>query len=142
MTIAGHDPEAGRRIASPGTESSFEDEDVDHGEDHSLIADLDALLTDGKTYLEAELTYQKSRIAFSGSRVKWAFIYGAASFGFLHMALIAFVVGLVIAMTPLVGPWIAIAIVVGMLLVGAFVFIRRLRNRLREIRAVFEEGHP
>lgn len=132
----------GRRSASPVIDFVGEEEGAGATADHSLIADLDALFSDGKTYLEAELAFQKSRVAFSGSRIKWAFIYGAAAFGFLHLALIAFVVGVVIALTPVLGPWLSIMTVVGLLLVGAFVFIQRLRRRLREVRAVFEQGEP
>ena len=110
--------------------------------DHSLLDDLDALITDGKTYVEAELAYQKSRAAFAGNRVKWSFIYGAAAFGLLHLALIALAVGAVIALAPLVGPWLATGLVVIALLALAVVFILRLKAKLGDIRDVFEDRHP
>ena len=46
--------------------------------------DVEALIEDGKTYLETELVYQKTRAAFVADRAKGAFIYGAlaAVFGF------------------------------------------------------------
>jgi hypothetical protein len=110
--------------------------------DHSLLDDLDALVTDGKTYLEAELAYQKSRAAFSANRVKWSFVYGAAAFGLLHLALIALAVGAVIALTPLVGPWLATGLVVIALLALALFFILRLKAKLGDIRDVFEDRQP
>ena len=104
----------------------------------SLMADLDALFSDGKTYVEAELTYQKSRAGFAANRLKWITIYGAAAFGLLHLALIALTVGAVFALVPLVGPWIATLLVVAVLLVAATVFLLRLRSKVGDIRDVFE----
>lgn len=108
----------------------------------SLLEDLDALIDDGKTYVEAEIAYQKSRAGFTANRLKWALIYGAAAFGLIHLALIALAVGAVIALTPLVGPWIATALVVVVLLLAAMVFIARLRSKLGEVRSVFDDGEP
>lgn len=108
----------------------------------SLKADVEALIADGKSYLEAEVAFQKSRAGFAAGRLKSTAIYGAGVFAFLHLALIALVVGLVIALTPLVGAWIATGVVVALLLVGAFLFVRKLRGELGEIRAVFEDGEP
>ena len=105
----------------------------------SLMADVDALIADGKTYLEAELAYQKSRAGFAANRLKWTAVYGAAAFGLLHLALIALTVGAVIALSPLTGPWLATGIVVVLLLAGALVFVLKLRGKLGDIRAVFED---
>lgn len=113
-----------------------EQEEIVH--DHSLFDDFSALLSDGKTYVEAEIAYQKSRAGFAGSRLKRSVIYGAAAFGLLHLALIALAVGAVIALSPLVGPWLATGIVVLFLLVLALVFISKLRSSFREIRDVFD----
>jgi uncharacterized integral membrane protein len=106
----------------------------------SLKSDIDALISDGKTYLEAELTYQKSRAGFAANRLKWTAIYGAAAFGLLHLALIALTVGAVIALAPLTGPWMATAIVVALLLAGALVFVLRLRSKVGDIRGAFEDA--
>lgn len=105
----------------------------------SLMADVEALIEDGKTYLQAELTYQKSRAGFAANRLKWTAIYGAAAFGLLHLALIALTVGVVIALVPVVGPWIATAIVVAVLLIGTLFFVRKLRGKLGDLRTVFED---
>ena len=108
--------------------------------DNSLVGDLEALLGDAKTYLESEIAYQKSRAGFTGNRLKWSVIYGAAAFGLLHLALIALTVGAVIALSPITGPWIATALVVGLLVLGAIVLVLRLRGKVDDIRSVFETG--
>lgn len=116
-----HDPDAGRPAEEP-----------------SLKDGVDALFADGKTYLEAEVAYQKSRAGYAANGLKWTAIYGAAAFGLLHLALIGLTVGLVIALVPLVGPWLATAIVVAVLLAGALVLVLKLRAKIADIRAAFE----
>lgn len=105
----------------------------------SLMADLDALIADGKTYLHAEVAYQKSRAGFAANRLKWTALYGAAAFGLIHLAGIALTVGAVIALAPIVGPWAATAIVVIALILSAVFFILRLRRKFDDIRHVFED---
>lgn len=107
---------------------------------HSLFDDAEALFGDAKTYVEAELAFQKSRAGFTAGRVKWAAVYGAMAFGFVHLALIALVVGLVIALTPLIGPWLATLVVVIALLAAAAVLLMKVRARVADIRSVFEDS--
>ena len=103
------------------------------------MGDIEALLSDGRTYIDAELSYQKSRAGFAANRLKFVAIYGAAVFAFLHLALIALTVGLVFALSPIIGPWIATGVVVVLLLAGALIFGLRLRGKLTDIRAAFEK---
>lgn len=111
-------------------------------EDPSLLADIDALIADGKTYLQAEVAFQKSRAGFAANRVKSSLFYGAAAFALLHLALIALTVGVVIALAPLTGPWLATAIVTAVLVALAVFFVMKLRGRIDEIRTAFESREP
>lgn len=143
MNRADSDFGAGRADLPPDLPDDFGPEqrisDEPGSGEASLMEDLDALFSDGKTYLQAEVTYQKSRAGYAANRLKWTAIYGAAAFALLHLALIGLTVGLVIALTPLTGPWIATGIVVALLLAGAVVFVLKLRARLTDIRGVFED---
>ena len=117
------------------------DPDLAHPENRrrpSLLADIDALISDGTTYVQAELNYQKSRAGFTANRAKWAVVYGAAAFGLIHLALIALTVGVVIALAPLVGPWFATGIVVIMLIALAAFSLLRLKAKMGDIRSVFD----
>ena len=105
---------------------------------HSLTDDIFALFDDGKTYVEAEIAFQKSRSSFVANRAKLAAAYGAAAFGVLHLALIALTVGTVIALAPLVGPWIATAIVGGILIILGIVCLRMLKGKIDDIRDAFK----
>ncbi|MDP4575164.1 phage holin family protein [Qipengyuania sp. G39] len=115
------------------------DEERGSGE-ASLIDDVTALLSDGKTYAEAELAFQKSRAGYTANRAKGAIAFGLAAFGVFHLALIAGAVGLVIALVPLIGPWGATAVVTLALIVVGIVLLRMLKGRIDDIRDAFSEG--
>lgn len=104
----------------------------------SLLTDVVTLFEDAKNYLQAETAFQQSRAAFVSSRLKFAALYGAAAFGVFHLALIAIAVGLVIALAPLVGPWLATLIVGASLIIAGLFFVRRLKSQIGAIRSAFE----
>ncbi len=102
----------------------------------SLVEDMEALVDDARTYVDAELSYQKSRASFVTDRVKRTLIFavGAATVGLL--AAIGLTVGLIIALTPLVTGWGATAIVVGLLLLVAYLLISRASKAWGDIQRV------
>ncbi len=101
-----------------------EGQGVLEGEERSLLDDVHALIDDGKTYLEAELSFQKTRAAFVADRAKSTMVFGmvAALLGFL--ALVGLTVGSIIALTPLLTAWGASALVVAILLAAAALAVR------------------
>ena len=120
-------------------------EEVEGGEEAygaSLADDLVAFFEDGKTYAEAEIAFQKSRAAFTANRLKGAVAFALGAFGVFHLALIAFTVGAVIALMPLLGPWGATALVTAVLVLAGILLLRRLKSRLDDIRDAFlDDGH-
>ncbi|MBO0750312.1 MAG: phage holin family protein [Porphyrobacter sp.] len=109
-------------------------------ENRSLIDDVEVLIDDGKTYLEAELNYQKTRALFAGDRAKGVALYGLVGLIFAWMALIGLTVGLIFALTPPLGAWGATAVVVVVWLVIAGVALRAAAGRWRELVSSFDEG--
>ena len=91
----------------------------------SLLSDFEALIDDARTWYDAEIGYQKSRVGFLVSRVKVLAGLWVGALVFAVMALFALVVGLLLALTPLITAWGATAVVVGALLLGAFVMVRK-----------------
>lgn len=112
----------------------------DERELRSLREDVEALIEDGRTYLETELVYQKSRAAFVADRAKGALIYGAiaALLGFL--ALIGLTVGLIIALTPYLTAWGASALVVALLLLFAWLAVRGAGKRWASLMSAIDGG--
>lgn len=121
-------------------EAALRDDDVEAGPLPPPLADeIAGLIADGKTYAEAELAYQKSRLAFTADRGKSAALLGIFALGFVHLALIALVVGAVIALAPYVTALGATLLVAGLLLIVAFVLVLKLQRTAREIGEAFEE---
>lgn len=104
----------------------------------SLADDVSALIDDGKTYLEAELAFQKTRAGYAGEQTKQGVVYGLAALAFLHLALISLVVGLVIALGPYMTPFGAVAAVVGALLLGVGIFAFKAMSRFKALGAAFK----
>lgn len=121
----------------PDEYGSSEEEGASSGP--SLTDDIFALIDDGKIYAEAEVAFQKSRAGYAANRAAGAVAFGLGAFGVFHLALIAATVGVVIALVPLVGPWIATGIVTFALLVAGFILLRLLKGRIDDIRSAFED---
>ena len=96
-----------------------------NGERRSLLDDVEALIDDARTYLDAELSYQKTRAAFVTDRVKKAIAYAAVAAVVALLAAIGLTVGLIIALTPLLTGWGATALVVGVMLLATVLLLRR-----------------
>jgi hypothetical protein len=124
-------------IASVG--SSDDSSAVDEAaESRSLMDDVEVLIEDGKTYLEAELNFQKTRARFAGDRAKGIALYGLLGLMFAWMALIGLTIGLIFALTPSLGAWGATGVVVAIWLVIAGVAFRAAAGRWRALVASFE----
>lgn len=136
------DQKTGERAGYEGPLDLPDDYD-DDGDDPqhapSLADDLVALFEDGKTYVQAELAFQKSRANYTANRLKSAIALGLGAFGVLHLALIALTVGVVIALMPLVGPWLATGIVSVVLVLVGIVLLRMLKRRIDDIRSAFSD---
>ena len=109
----------------------------DTAEQDSLLGSARALLEDGQTLLAAELEFQKARVGFVLGRAKGVIALGALALALLFFALMALVVGLLLALGPLIGPWAALGVVVtgllaltGLCVLGA---VRRVRSTLRAL---------
>lgn len=105
----------------------------------SLFADIEALIDDGRTFVEAEIAFQKARIAYAGSKGRSAAILLLLAALFGCFALFALVVGLVIALAPLLTAWGATALIAGILILAAgFCAIAAAAN-VRQLRAAFRK---
>jgi hypothetical protein len=83
----------------------------DEGEAVPLAERLEALIRQGEAVFNSEVAYQKARVSFGWSRGKRVAIFLALAGAFGGLTLIAMVVGLLIALAPLLTPWGALAVV-------------------------------
>lgn len=87
--------------------------------ERSLVDDVQQLVTDGKALLEAEIAYQKSRAAVASQGVKAVAGWGALALALVFFALMALIMGLVLGLAELVGPWWATLIAFAAILAAA-----------------------
>ena len=106
-----------------------------------LIGDVRQLAADAKNLAEAELAYQTSRAKVAGEAARNIAVFGVVAFVLAFFALGALTVGLLLALTPLVTAWGATAIVVGALLIGAFVCLNAVNSRVKRLRSALS-GEP
>ncbi len=105
-----------------------------------LRDDVTALVEDARNYAEAEIAFQKTRAALAGKHGARALVMLVLALALLHLALIALAVGAVIALAPLVTIWGAIAIVVGVMLIGVAVLVMSAFKDGKLLSAMFGSG--
>lgn len=108
----------------------------------SLADDLVALLDDGKTYLEAEKAYQKSRAIYVAHKGKKGIVHALIAFALIHLALIGLVVGAVMALAPVLTTWGATALVTGVLLIAGAVLGRKALAHFQDAGNSFTDDRP
>jgi hypothetical protein len=124
--------------SSDGRSADGSDAVDEAAENRSLIDDVEVLIEDGKTYLEAELNFQRTRAVFAGDRAKGVALYGLLGLMFAWMALIGLTIGLIFALTPSLGGWGATGVVVAIWLVIAGAAFRAAAGRWNQLIASFE----
>lgn len=110
--------------------------------ERSLVDDVKHLVADGRTLLEAELAYQKSRAVVAGAGVKGMAGWGALALALVFFALMAGVIGLLIALGALIGMLAATAVMVVLLLVLAGLAGLAVTKRWNRMTAALEREDP
>ena len=86
-----------------------------------LEDDLRGLVDRGMAFARAEIDLQKARGAYAAGRLKWIALLGGLALILLFFSLVALTVGLVIALTPLLGALGATLAVFGGLVIVALI---------------------
>jgi len=108
----------------------------------SLHEDLQQLAQDARAYAEAEFQFQKTRAAFAVSASKSVIVYGVVALVLVFFAVMALVVGLVIALAPLITAWGSTAVVTLALLGLAAFLLLRAKKRISVLMTVFGGENP
>ncbi|WP_404480979.1 phage holin family protein [Novosphingobium sp. BL-52-GroH] len=111
----------------------------DGGEVHadlSLAQDLRRLADEAKVLAQAEFAFQKSRAAYVGAEARTIALLLVAAAVVVFFAAMALVVGTVIALGPLLGPWGAMAAVTLVLLALAAFCAFGARARVKRMTAI------
>lgn len=111
--------------------------------ERSLVDDVRQLVDDGRTLLEAELAYQKSRALVVGEAARAVAGWGALALALLFFALMALVLGLILALTPELGALAATGVVVaGLVVLAGIAGITALRRWKRAAAQIAGQEPP
>lgn len=114
---------------------------TDDAAERSLADEVRQLVEDGRTLIDAELAYQKSRAAVAGQAAKSVAGWGALALSLVFFALMALVLGLILILTPLIGPIGATATVVfGLVILAGLAGMKALRRWQRAAALLSDEG--
>ncbi|MFP5394895.1 MAG: phage holin family protein [Alphaproteobacteria bacterium] len=109
--------------------------------ERSLIEDVRQLVDDGRTLVEAELAYQKSRAVIAGMAAKSIAGWVLLALALFFFALMALVLGLILVLEPAVGPMGAtLAVFSGLLAMGTVSGLVAVRRWKRASALLSDEG--
>jgi ABC-type multidrug transport system fused ATPase/permease subunit len=106
----------------------------------SLNDDLKELTREARAYAEAELAFQKSRVAYAASASRSIAVYAMVALVLVFFAVMALIVGLLIALAPILTPWGSTAVVTLALLALAVFLLLRIKRRVSVMAKVFSGG--
>lgn len=131
--VDGSIPEMDENAASPGEQPG---EASSHEQSpHPVIEDVEALVGDVLNYFDAEMAFQKTRLRFAGQSIKTALGAGVLALVLVLLAVFGLVFGLILALTPLITAWGATAVVVGALLLLAYLLVRKAMSSIKLMKA-------
>ncbi len=104
----------------------------------SVVEDVRSLIDDGRVAIEAELNFQRTRLALAGKQGRNLVIFAVAGLLLSFFTLIALTVGLLLALVPAVNAWGATGIVSGVFLVGLGVCLFGALRSWRKIHSAFK----
>lgn len=132
--VAGDDLARGPYF-DPGTDDPTNDAAPPQDHIRSFVDDLRDLAADAQTVFEAEKAYQGARLSYAASRGKGVALSFGIAVVLAYFAAIALVVGLLLALAPLLTAWGALALVTIALALGAFLAFRSGTKQLRRMRS-------
>jgi hypothetical protein len=104
--------------------------------DASLAQDLRLLAGEAKALAQAEFAFQKSRAAYVGAETRTIALLLVVAAVVVFFAVMALVVGTVIALGPLLGAWGAMAVVTLALIVVAALCALNAKSRIKRMMTI------
>lgn len=113
--------------------------ELEEARNRSLQDDARQLLADARKLAEAELAYQKTRAAYAGKESAKIALLGVVAAVFVFFAVMALVLGAVIALTPWLTAWGATGAVTGSLIFLALVCVGLAKVRLTKMKVTISD---
>ncbi|WEK47096.1 MAG: phage holin family protein [Candidatus Andeanibacterium colombiense] len=114
------------------------DPETDGESPGSLFDDVGALIEDGRTYAEAELAFQKTRLAYILDHAKRAALFSGIALVLVVLAIVVLVVGILISLMQVMTPIAATMVTMFGLLLVAGLLGMFAQRAMRGIKRAFE----
>ena len=114
-------------VAAPPDAESEQQQD-------SVRAAFTKLYADGRAYADAEIERQKLRAGIAGAGIRDATIFAVAGFMLSFAGLVAFLVGMVLMLSPRLGPGWAAVVVLGSTLLLTLLLLLLAKARISRMR--------
>lgn len=124
-----------RPITPPEPQQADAEDTVEY---QTLDVEIQRLISSGREAFASELAFQKARAALAGKLAGRVAGLGALALALLFFVLMALVVGVLIALVPVLGAWGALGVVVAVLLVAALLCALGVRAALRALGRVLK----
>lgn len=102
-------------------------------QEDSVRAAFSKLYADGRAYADAEIERQKLRAGLAGAGIRDAAIFATAGFMLVFGGLIAFLVGMVMMLSPHLGAGWSAMIVFGSTLLVALILLLLAKSRISQM---------
>ena len=103
----------------------------------TLADEIRGVIAEVREAFASEIDFQKARAALAGKYAGGIAAMGALALVVSVFALMALVIGVLLGLVPILGPWGATAAVVGGLLAIAGIAVLIALGKLRKLRALF-----
>ena len=107
--------------------------------ERSLFDDIRALISDGRLLAEAEIDFHKKRAIYSAKQGRTIAVLFVVAGVLAFFAVMALVLGLVLALGEVITYWGSTAVVTGTLLVIAGLLISRGKAKARKLKAILTD---
>ncbi len=133
-------PEGKMRVADFDRQPDWEGTAAASPSAPSIVAELRLLIAAARQMASAELAYQTTRAKMMGIAAAWIVGGAAIALTLLFFVLMALIVGLLLALAPLLGAWGAMGVVVGVLLLFTTIAALVAFSGLRRFLALLHDG--
>lgn len=125
-----------------GQQDSEQAQGADAPEHMTLAEDVRALIAEAQVMARAEIAYQAARLSLGGKIVGRIAGFGALALALVFFAVMALVMGVLLALIPVLGAWAAMGGVVAALLLATLGALLGVRAGVRRLRRLFSDQDP
>lgn len=117
-------------------------QDLNESDEPSLEQDFHGLFTSTRAAFDSEIEYQKARAALAARLALRIAGLGALALALVFFLLMAIVMGGLLGLAPMVGPWAALGIVAGLLVLVTLWSVWKVKRTIGRLKSLFAASEP